>query len=130
CPIDLDFDPKHPEARGHGWMLDDNRPTLTLTYPKAGANAELPRIVVGMHDHDSGIDPASFHVAADFALDGVAAGVDLAARFKAKGDGVWELKLAKPITDLPAGKLTVAVKDRQGNLTRIERSFAVGSQRK
>ncbi len=35
--------------------------------------------------------------------------------------GVWELKLARAITELSAGKLTVAVKDRQGNVTRIER---------
>jgi hypothetical protein len=126
CPIDLEFDPKHPEARGHGWMLDDNRPTLALTYPKAGANAELSRVLVGMYDHDTGIDPASFHVVANFALDGVAAGDDLATRFKDKGEGVWELKLAKPLTDLPARKLTVSVKDRQGNLSRIERTFSVG----
>src|SRR5262249_43146445 len=37
CPIDLDYDPAHPSERGYGWMLDDTRPTLTLTYPKAGA---------------------------------------------------------------------------------------------
>ena len=30
CPIDLDYDPDHPEKRGYGWMLDDNRPVLTL----------------------------------------------------------------------------------------------------
>src|SRR5262249_23309988 len=35
CPIDRDFDPKNPEKPGRGWMLDDQRPTLTLTYPKA-----------------------------------------------------------------------------------------------
>jgi hypothetical protein len=38
CPIDHDFDPAHPERPGQGWMLDDQRPTLTLTYPQAGAN--------------------------------------------------------------------------------------------
>src|SRR5262249_25391212 len=41
CPIDLDFDPGKPEARGRGWLQDDNRPTLTLTYPRAGVNTEL-----------------------------------------------------------------------------------------
>ncbi|MGH6962423.1 MAG: hypothetical protein ACREE7_18235, partial [Dongiaceae bacterium] len=30
CPIDLDFDPNNPGARGFGWMCDDQRPTLTL----------------------------------------------------------------------------------------------------
>ena len=25
CPIDLDHDPEHPQRRGRGWMLDDQR---------------------------------------------------------------------------------------------------------
>src|SRR5262249_38903560 len=41
CPVDLDYDPKQPERRGNGWMLDDQRPTLALTYPHAGKNADL-----------------------------------------------------------------------------------------
>jgi len=36
------------------------------------------------------------------------------------------VKLAKAVTALPAGKLTIAVKDRQGNVTRIERTFSIG----
>jgi hypothetical protein len=39
---------------------------------------------------------------------------------------VWELTLTKAITDLPKGKVTVSVKDRQGNETQIERTFSVG----
>jgi hypothetical protein len=125
CPIDLDFDPGHPE-RPTGWMRDDQRPTLTVASPRPGANATLDRIVVGMHDYYSGLELDSFTVTADFPLDGAAAGEGVARRFKAKGDGVWELRLARPITELPKGKLTVAVKDRQGNTTRIERTFSVG----
>jgi hypothetical protein len=68
----------------------------------------------------------SFRVVADFALDGVAAGENLAPKFKGKPPGVWELTLSKPLTELPKGKLTVSVSDRQGNLTRIERTFVVG----
>ena len=59
------------------------------------------------------------------ALDGVAAGQNLAPKFKGKSPGVWELMLSRPLTELPRGKLTVSVKDRQGNLTRIERTFGV-----
>jgi hypothetical protein len=127
CPIDLDYDPKHPEQRGYGWMLDDNRPTLTLTYPRAGANhGPLSRILVGMHDHDTGLDLKSFQVVADFPVNGVAAaGTNLAPSFKAKTPGVWELTLTRPITKLSRGKLTVSVKDRQGNVTRIERTFSI-----
>ena len=40
--------------------------------------------------------------------------------------GVWELKFAKPITRLNRGNVTVRVKDRQGNVSRIERTFSVG----
>jgi hypothetical protein len=78
-----------------------------------------------MHDYYTGLDMDSFRVVADFALDGVAAGQNLAPNFKGKTPGVWELALTKPLTELPNGKLTVSVKDRQGNLTRIERTFAV-----
>jgi hypothetical protein len=125
CPIDLDFDPAKPQERGFGWMQDDNRPTLTLTHPRAGANPPLTRILVGMHDYDTGLDMASFRVTADFPLDGAAAGENLAPKFKGKTSGVWELALSRPLTELPRGKLTVSVKDRQGNITRIERILSV-----
>jgi hypothetical protein len=126
CPIDHDYDPKQPEKTGRGWMLDDQRPTLALTYPAAGNNAELSRILIGAYDYGSGLDPDSFRVVADFDLDGNKAGTDLAASMKDKGQGVLELALKKPVARLEKGKLTVSVKDRQGNLTRIERTFSVG----
>jgi hypothetical protein len=125
CPVDVDRDTKNPGKDGLGWMFDDQRPTLTLTYPQAGANEALTRILVGMHDYSSGVDLESFSVVADFAVDGVPAGENLAKRFKALADSRWELTLAQPIKELQGGKLTVAVKDRQGNVSRIERSFSV-----
>ena len=125
CPIDLDYDPAKPAARGSGWLQDDNRPTLTLAYPRAGVNPPLTRLLVGMHDYDSGLDMESFRVVADFAVDGIAAGENLAAKFRPKTPGVWELKLARPITRLARGKMEVSVKDRGGNVTRIERTFSV-----
>jgi hypothetical protein len=128
CPIDLDYDPAHPERRGYGWMCDDNRPVLTLTEPQAGANKALGRLLVGMCDYGSGLDMESFHVVADFPVDGPPAGQDLAAKFRPKSGGVWELKLATPVTALAQAKLTVSVKDRQGNVNRIERTFSVGPE--
>jgi hypothetical protein len=125
CPIDLDYDPKHPERRGQGWMLDDKRPTLTLTYPRVGVNPPLGRIRVGMYDYYTGLDMKSFMVVADFAVEGVAAGKDLAPNFRRVARGVWELRLAQPVKKLERGKLIVSVTDRQGNLTRIERKFSV-----
>jgi hypothetical protein len=126
CPIDLDYDPAHPERRGYGWMAHDNRPTLTLTYPRAGANPELNRILVGMHDYDSGLDQASFQAIADFAVNGVAAGQNLAPHFKPTAQGVWELKLTKPIVNLAKGRILVSVRDRAGNTSRIARVFSAG----
>jgi hypothetical protein len=125
CPIDLDFDPARP-GRGHGWMCDDNRPVLTLTYPAPGQNAELSRILVGMYDYYSGLDLGTFQVTADFAVDGAGAGTDLAPRFRPRSQGVWELVLKRPIRRLRRGTLTVSVKDRQGNVSRVVRTFTVG----
>ena len=127
CPIDVDpnYDPKVAASRSHGWLGDDQRPTLTVTYPAAGANPPLTRLLVGMADAYTGIDPASFQVTADFAIDGVPAGLNLASKFKVKSDGVWELPLTTPIKELPRGKLLVSIKDRQGNTTRIDRTFSV-----
>jgi hypothetical protein len=127
CPIDHDFDPKHPEQPGRGWLLDDQRPTLTLAEPQSGANVRLTRLLVGMYDYGTGLDLDTFQVTADFSLDGVPAGENLARNFQAKGDGVWELRLAAPVAPLARGKLTIAIKDHQGNTSRIERTFSVNS---
>ena len=111
-------------------MLDDQRPTLTLTYPKAGVNEPLPRILVGMYDYDTGLDQDSFTVVADFPLAGVPAGENLARKFKSLPDSRWELTLAQSLKELPRGKLTVSVKDRQGNVSLIERTFSIMSREK
>jgi hypothetical protein len=127
CPIDLDPDAANPASRVQGWMLDEGRPTLTLTHPAPGLSTEpLTRILVGMHDYDTGLDLDSFTVVADFPIDGVPPGENLASKLKPLGDQRWELKLTRPLASLPRGQLTVSVKDRQGNTTRIERTFSVG----
>src|SRR5262249_37613527 len=114
CPIDRGQDAKNPEKRSLGWMFDDQRPTLTLTYPRPGANEPLTRILVGMHDYYTGLEMDSFQVLADFPIGEVPAGENLAKKFKALPDSRWELTLAQPIRKQERGKLTVAVKDKQG----------------
>lgn len=117
CPIDRDCE--------RGWLLDEGRPTLTVTYPQAGANAKLERILIGLHDYGSGLDLATFKVTVDFELDGRKAGENLAPQFKSTGSGIWELRPSNLPGALPASKLHVEVRDRQGNVTRLERSFFV-----
>ncbi len=127
CPIELDpdFDWKNAKSKSYGWHGDDQRPTLTLTYPEPGKNVTMSRIVVGMQDTYSGLDLESFAVTADFALAGVPAGQNLAAKFKMKSQGVWELVLTTPLTRLERGRLVVSIRDKQGNQSRIDRSFSI-----
>ena len=125
CPIDLTYDPAKPQAGG-GFLADRTLPTLAVTLPQAGVNRKpLDRILIGMTDRYSGLDMNSFEVIADFPVEGVTAGRNLASRFKSKAEGVWELQLVQPLSNLAQGKLVVVVKDRQGNLSRIERKFSV-----
>lgn len=128
CPIDFDFDPAHPEQRGLGWMLDDNRPILTLTSPQPGNNGPLTRILIGMHDYDSGLDLDSLDVRVDFVINHVAANENLATNFQQKSQGVWELKFSQPLSRLPAGKISVSVRDQQGHWSRLERRFRVSAE--
>lgn len=124
CPIDLDYDPGKPSERGLGWMLDDQRPTLTLSV-QAGNNSPIKRITIGMSDSFSGLDRKSFRVTCDTVLDGVPVGHDLSYYFRSTEPGVWELELVEPITDLPRAQLSVSISDKQGNISRIERTFSV-----
>jgi hypothetical protein len=126
CPIDLDYDPQRPDEPGYGWMLDDQRPTLTLTTPTAGPNPPLTRILIGMHDYGSGLDLSSFTVTADFPVQGHPAGQNLAPLFRDRGDGVYELVLDAPLS-IARGRIRVIVKDKQGNTSRIERVFSAGA---
>jgi hypothetical protein len=125
CPIDLDYDPKHPEYRGYGWMLDDNRPILTLTLPKERQSEPLDRILIGMHDYYTGLDQKSFRVTTDFTVNGTKPGDNLASQFKSIAQGVWQLDLAQPLRDVKSARITVSIRDKQGNVTRIERRFSV-----
>jgi hypothetical protein len=125
CPIDLDYDPARPERRGYGWACDDQRPTLTVSQPAAGRNERMTRIVIGACDAYSGLDERSLSVTADFPLDGAAPGTELAGKFTPTARGTWELKLSVPLDAVATGTLNVSIKDRQGNVARVVRTFAV-----
>jgi hypothetical protein len=128
CPIDFDNAAGKNTGLARAWFADDARPTLTVSSPATGTNSKLTRIVVGMHDYESGLDLSSLEVKANFAVNGVESGSNLASQFKQKAPGVWELTLAKPLTSLADGQVTVAIKDKQGNVSEVERKFSAGQR--
>ncbi|MCO6429245.1 MAG: hypothetical protein J5J00_00155, partial [Deltaproteobacteria bacterium] len=79
CPVTLrDRDSNlHPL----GWDLDTQRPTLTLTSPRAGSNLKpLKYIAVGLYDLDK-LDLSTFRVTADIPVNGRAPGANLVENF-------------------------------------------------
>ena len=129
CPIDLDYDPKKPAKTG--LRLDARRPAADAdahARRRPARTRRSTRILVGMHDYGTGLDAASFAVIADFAVDGVARGSEPGGEVQgARRRACGELKLTAPLA-VKRGKLTVSVKDRQGNVTRIERTFSAGKE--
>ena len=127
CPIDIDpeYDPLDSASRSYGWMGDDQRPTLALALPRPGINESLSRILIGATDAYTGIDPDSLVVLADFEINGVPPGTNVAKRFQQLPGNRWELKLTSPINGIKRAMLTVSVKDRKGNISRIERRFSI-----
>jgi hypothetical protein len=75
-------------------------------------------MLIGLTDYGSGIDVDSLRVTAELA------GVNHSPPV-ALSEGVYEVKLAKRLESCKDGKLTVAVKDKQGNETKIVRTFSV-----
>ncbi|OZG73419.1 hypothetical protein BTA51_10355 [Hahella sp. CCB-MM4] len=123
CPIDT---AKGTEREGYGWFLDETRPTLAVTYPAPGNSFyPLTRILVGVADAYTGVNVSSLHITADFEVDGKAPGTELAEGFRQVSDGVYEMTLQNSIYSLSQGTLFVSVRDNQGNVTKMERSFAI-----
>ena len=125
CPIDFGYDPTNPDHRGFGWAGDDKRPTVTLTEPTLGTHAKVSRLLIGITDYYSGVEIDTFKVTTDFTVNGTSAGADLASQFQQIGDGIYELKLDQPVTSPGERSVSVSVEDRQGNTTRIDRTFSV-----
>ncbi|MEO8602844.1 MAG: hypothetical protein ABI629_09725, partial [bacterium] len=113
-------------ANAYGWFLDDLRPALDVSLPRPGINeAPLNAIRLGAADADSGVNWAMLSITADFAVNGRAAGAQLADLAQASGDGIRTLTLATPISSRAAGNLAVSIEDVQGNITRVARRFSV-----
>lgn len=104
---------------------DSMPPTVRVTSPQAGKNEGWARILLGMVDVGSGLNLASLEVVADVAIDGVAAGTNLASRFTALTGGRWEWVFSQPMPLLPRAVLVVRVKDKIGNGREVRRVFHV-----
>jgi len=112
---------------GYGWFLDENRPTLALSAPRPGANATLPAIRIGVADANSGIEPGSLSVVADFAVAGRAPGAELADLATLVADAVYEIPVGTPPPTGTRRVVHAEVADRQGNWTRVDRTFHIGA---
>jgi hypothetical protein len=125
CSIDQRFSPGETDPASSPFT-DRTLPTLTIARPSTGvSNEPLTQIVIGMADAASGLDLSSFSVTADVAIDGAEPGRQLSTRFKQTAPGIWALSLKEPVSALARGTLTVQVSDRDRNVTRIERTFAI-----
>ncbi|MBN8481651.1 MAG: hypothetical protein J0L88_08690 [Xanthomonadales bacterium] len=120
APIDTG-DPRY------GWFLDDLRPTVALGQPRPRANpGPLGEVRIGLADAESGIEPGSLSIRADFAVNGRAPGSELADLAAALGGDVWTIALSPPLQVAWNRHLEVSVRDRQGNTTRVSRAFFIG----
>ena len=111
-----------------GYYADELKPVLALSQPRAGLNSgPLAVIMVGVFDAYSGIAAGSLSVTADVAINGHAAGQELAGGFAETSPGVWALRVSPPIANLNGSQLQVSVRDNAGNITRIDRRFSAGA---
>jgi hypothetical protein len=76
-----------------------------------------------MHDC-GGLDPTSFEVIADFAVNDIPAGQNLASS-SSPAIRCLAVAVIRPLRT-PRGRLTVSVRDRQGNVTQIDQTFSAG----
>ncbi|MDX1998307.1 MAG: hypothetical protein SF066_11360 [Thermoanaerobaculia bacterium] len=116
CPIDLG---------PHGWFRDDQRPALTVSFPRPGlAESPVTELRVGAADGYSGLAPGSLSIRADFPVAGRPAGSELADLFSSVADGVWSYPLPAPLGPLVHRTITARVADVQGNVTESAVTFS------
>jgi hypothetical protein len=117
CPLD---------QGPYGWFLDDLKPTLTVSQPRAGDNVgPVVAIVVGAADANSGIAPGSLSVKADIAVAGRPAGAELADLAQSAGDGIWSIPLSPALGAGATGTIRAEIRDVQGNVTRVAQRFTI-----
>jgi hypothetical protein len=107
-----------------GWFHDEQKPTLSLPWPNIGSNAPIGSIKIGAYDLDSGISWASLSVKCNISIAGRPAEAELADLFVGD-DEIRALNFTTALQNLSNARITVSIKDLQGNSQRIERTFSV-----
>lgn len=121
APVDLD-------SSGYGWLLDDLRPTLTVSLPRPGANSgPITELRFAYTDANSGINQSSLSLSASFPVNGRPPGSELKDLASALGDDRYRIVLSSPLQQLQDALLHVRIADVQGNITRVARAFSVSA---
>ncbi len=121
APIDID-------DSGYGWLLDDLKPTLTISQPRPGENAQVAELHFAYADANSGIATGTLSVRASFPVNGRPADSELADLASPLGDGRQRIALSAALPPTAEAWLQVAIADQQGNITRLKRDFSVVAQ--
>ena len=126
--IDLGCPINSGEENGNGafgWLLDDLKPTLTVSLPRPGLNAgPVSMIRVGVADAYTGIDGSSLSITADFVVEGRAAGSELSDLATELSTGVHVIALSQTLPPLTKANIFAEVADNQGNITRVKQTFS------
>jgi hypothetical protein len=122
CPINTDGG----DDANYGWFLDELRPTVTVSSPRQNRNTTpLTELRIGAADADSGLNPATLSVTADFAVNGAAPGTELRTQGSFVAPGVFSILLQTPISNLSTQHVTALVADMQGNTNVVRVRFWV-----
>ena len=108
----------------YGYFLDDLKPTVHVDVPRAGLLTEaLTRIRFGLADANSGVNLSTLSVLASFDVGCQTPVQQLAGLAVEVDDGIYEIQLPSSVRNATRGWVNVSVKDRQGNVTRVDRKF-------
>lgn len=120
APIDTGGDPTY------GYQLDDLKPTLTISAPRPGVNAQpVTQLRFAFADANSGIVLNTLSVRADFTVNGRPPEAELADLAQNIGDGQYGITLSTPLALVQNRHLRVSIRDGQGNITRVNQRFSV-----
>ncbi len=108
-----------------GWFIDDVKPTLTISQPRANINnQDINEIRFGLSDANTGIDFSTLSVKADFDINGLIAGSELSGLVSLIEDGIYRIQLNQAIEQNSLERhIFIEIYDNQGNVKRVDLRF-------